>query len=77
MAATVSGFTATHGDFYASLPGAYAETWNPTLWSSPDLKDSWGFERRTYLHGPTQYLTLLPIVFFNSYAAIARLLLVL
>ena len=32
-----SGVTAvTYGDFAATLPGAYAERLNPTLWNSPD-----------------------------------------
>ena len=70
-----------------TLPGPYAETLNPTLWNSPDLliprlevmqyfaeseRDTSG----TYLHGPTQFLTLYPIAFLNSYAEIARLVLV-
>jgi hypothetical protein len=71
-----TGRTAYHGDFYATLPGAYAETWNPTLWNSADLYDSWADQWATYLHGPTQYLTLFPIVFLDSYRAIAAVLLV-
>ena len=66
----------TYGDFAATLPGAYAERLNPTLWNSPDLAQSWAFHKHTYLHGPTQFLTLYPIVFLDSYASIARLLLV-
>ena len=69
------GITATHGDFFATLPGAYAEALNPTLWNSPDLADSWQFHERTYLHGPTQYLTLFPMVWLDSYRAIASALL--
>jgi len=64
-----------YGDFAATLPGGYAERLNPTLWNSPDLAASWAFHQHTYLHGPTQFLTLYPIVFLNSYAAIARALL--
>ena len=72
-----SGLTSvTYGDFAATLPGAYAESLNPTLWNSPDLSNSWAFQKQTYIYGPTQFLTLYPIVFLDSYAAIARLLLV-
>ena len=81
-----SGVTAvSSGDFAATLPGAYAENLNPTLWNSPDLPGAyrengsyadWLGQKRTYLHGPTQFLTLYPIVFLDSYTAIARLLLV-
>ncbi len=70
-----SGVTAvTYGDFAATLPGPYAEGLNPTLWNSPDLASVQA--RQTYTYGPTQFLTLYPIVFLDSYAAIARLLLV-
>ena len=48
----------TGGDFFATLPGGYARTMNPILWESPDLKESWAFHKDTYLHGPSQYLTL-------------------
>jgi hypothetical protein len=72
----VSAIGATHGDFYATLPGAYVERLNPTLWNSPDLRASWAFHQPTYLHGPAQYLTLYPIAFLDSYRAIAALLLV-
>ena len=78
---------ATKGDFYMTLPGGYAETLNPTLWNSPDLliphmeirqyfAESERDGSRTYLHGPTQFLTLYPIVFLDSYTEIARLILV-
>ncbi len=64
------------GDFFATLPGAYAEDWNLTLWDSPDLKNSIpGFHRHGYGYGPTQYLTLFPIVFLDSYSQIALVLL--
>src|SRR5437868_14309129 len=63
------------GDFAATMPGAYAETLNPRLWNSADLQGSWGFQKRLYLYGPTQYLTLYPIVFLDSYAQIAAVLL--
>lgn len=65
-----------YGDFAATLPGGYAERLNPTLWNSPDLANSWAFHSYSYLHGPTQFLTLYPLVFLDSYAAIARLLLI-
>ena len=79
--------SATKGDFYMTLPGGYAETLNPTLWNSPELviprmevrqyfPESERDTARTYLHGPTQFLTLYPIVFLDSYAEIARLILV-
>jgi hypothetical protein len=64
-----------YGDFAATLPGGYAERLNPTLWNSPDLIHSWAFHEHSYLHGPTQFLTLYPLVFLNSYTEIARLLL--
>ena len=70
-----SGVTAvTYGDFAETLPGPYAEALNPTLWNSPDLATVQA--RQTYTYGPTQFLTLYPMVFLDSYAAIARLLLV-
>src|SRR4029453_4885613 len=52
----VSAVSNTHGDFYASLPGAYVRTVNPTLWESPDMKGAMGYHRDTYYHGPVQYL---------------------
>jgi hypothetical protein len=70
-----AGLEHNRGDFYATLPGAYAETLNPVLWNSPDLKSADGFQRAEYLYGPTQYLTIFPLVFFDSYDAIARFLL--
>lgn len=70
-----AGLRFNRGDFYATLPGAYAQTVNPTLWASPDLEDTQGKDR-AYLRGPTQYVTLYPLVNFNSYAAIADFLLV-
>jgi hypothetical protein len=63
------------GDYYASLPGAYVETVNPTLWNSPDMEGAWGYHVHTYFHGPAQYLTLYPVAYLDSYAAIARVLL--
>lgn len=72
---THSAITHIKGDFYASLPGAYVETVNPTLWNSPDMRDAWGYHNHTYFHGPTQYLTLYPIAYFDSFAAIAAFLL--
>jgi hypothetical protein len=63
------------GDYYASLPGAYVEAVNPTLWNSPDMEGAWGYHVHTYFHGPAQYLTLYPVAYLDSYAAIARVLL--
>ena len=63
------------GDFYASMPGAYVETLNPTLWESPDMQGAWGYHNHTYFHGPTQYLTLYPVALLDTFAAIAALLL--
>jgi hypothetical protein len=65
----------TGGDFYASLPGGYVETFNPALWNSPDMGAAWGYHRDTYFHGPTQYLTLYPLSLLDSFAAIAAVLL--
>lgn len=65
----------TQGDFYFSLPGLYAERLNPTLWNSPDIQAARDFNHGTYPYGPTQYLTLFPIVFLNSYGTIASALL--
>src|ERR1043166_369248 len=61
----------THGDFFATLPGAYVEALNPTLWNSEDLRSAWGFHQRLYFYGPTQYLTLYPIGLLHSYAQIS------
>lgn len=69
------GLSYSIGDFYATLPGAYVETFNPTLWASPDLTDVQG-KASFYHRGPTQYLTALPLAFLDSYRQIARLLLV-
>jgi hypothetical protein len=71
-----SGLTYIHGDFYATLPGAHVREMNPALWNSPDLVDSWAFQREDYLYGPTQFLTLYPVALFDSYEDIARFLLV-
>lgn len=73
--AIVRGAEFTQGDFYFSLPGMYAERWNPTLWHSADIAAAREFSRGLYLYGPTQYLTLFPIVFLDSYGAIASALL--
>lgn len=70
-----AGFAHNRGDFYATLPGAYAETLNPDLWNSTDLRSADGYHRQEYLYGPTQYLTILPLIFLDSYAAVARVLL--
>ncbi len=63
------------GDYYASMPGAYVRTVNPTLWNSPDMAGAWGYQRDTYFHGPVQYLTLYYAALLDSYEQIAALLL--
>ena len=64
------------GDFFATMPPAYAEQVNPALWNSSDLSGSWVFQRRVYLYGPTQYLAIAPLVYaFDSYQQISRFLL--
>ena len=65
----------TRGDYYASLPGPYVKTINPVLWDSPDMAGAWGYHLDTYYHGPIQYLTLYPVAYLDSYAAIAQMLL--
>lgn len=62
------------GDFFATLPGAYVQALNPRLWNAEDLRLAWGFHRPFYYYGPTQYLTLYPIVLLNSYRQIAVVL---
>ncbi len=69
-----TGLTHSIGDFYSTLPGAYVETFNPTLWNSPDLVDEVG-KRPSYRRGPTQVLTTLPLSWLDSYAQIALVLL--
>jgi hypothetical protein len=69
-----SGTTYTKGDYYATLPGAYVEHLNPALWQSPDLDNIQG-RAPTYLRGPSQYLTLYPMAWLDSYAEIAAVLL--
>lgn len=64
------------GDYYASLPGTYVRDVNPTLWHSPDMQGAMGYLLNTYYHGPTQYLTLYPVAYLNSYEQIAAVLLV-
>jgi hypothetical protein len=66
--------TLSVGDFYSTLPGAYVEKFNPTLWNSPDFLDEVG-KRPSYRRGPTQLLTTLPLSFLNSYKEISRVLL--
>jgi hypothetical protein len=72
---TWSATERTRGDFYASMPGAYVEAINPTLWNSPDLQGAWGYHLDTYFHGPIQYLTLYWVAWFDSFAEIAAVLL--
>lgn len=69
------GLTYSIGDFYATQPGAYVETFNPTLWASADLTDVQG-KSSFYHRGPTQYLTTLPLSLLDSYRQIALVLLV-
>jgi hypothetical protein len=73
--AVASAVHFNHGDFESTLPGPYAEQWNLTLWDSTDLCGSVAFHRHSYGYGPTQYLTLWPIVFLDSYRQIATVLL--
>jgi hypothetical protein len=73
---TYSAVDLNRGDFYATLPGAYAETLNPSLWNSPDLMDADGYGRAEYLYGPTQYLTIAPVLVFDSYQSLATALLI-
>lgn len=72
----VSGLSAIHGDFFQTLPGPYVEALNVALWDSPDLENPTSFHRHSYGYGPTQYLTLFPIVFLSSYSEIALVLLI-
>ena len=70
-----ASLSAIHGDFFQTLPGPYAEVLNVALWDSPDLANPTSFHRHSYGYGPTQYLTLFPIVFLGSYYEIALVLL--
>lgn len=75
LAAIWAALSNIRGDYYASLPGAYVRTVNPTLWNSPDMQGAWGYHVETYFHGPVQYLTLYAMAYLDSYAAIAQALL--
>lgn len=70
------GLAFSQGDFYFTMPGEYAARLNATLWNSPDIQAALQFNNGAYLYGPTQYLTLFPVVFLDSYRAIASVLLV-
>ena len=70
-----AAITNIRGDYYASMPGAYVQHVNPVLWDSADMEGAWGYHVNTYFHGPTQYLTLYPMAYLDSYAAIASVLL--
>ncbi len=70
-----SGLTYNIGDFYSTLPGAYVESLNPTLWASPDLTNGRG-RGINYQRGPTQFVTAYPLSFLDSYREIANVLLV-
>ena len=74
--AVYRGLAFTRGDYYFTMPGEYAKRLNPTLWTSPDLQQAIGFNHGSYLYGPTQYLTLFPVVFLHSYESIAAALLI-
>jgi hypothetical protein len=77
MVVVHGGVELNRGDFYATMPPAYAEWLNPSLWNSEDLVDSWVFQRPVYLYGPTQYLTVAPLVYWlDTYQEIATVLLV-
>ena len=69
------GRTYSIGDFYSTLPGAYVESLNPTLWASPDLTNVRG-RASNYQRGPTQFVTAYPLSFLDSYREIANVLLV-
>lgn len=69
------GLSVQYGDFFATMPGAFAKDLNPALWNSADLSTSWAFQQEVYLYGPAQYLALYPVVYlFDSYAEISRFL---
>ncbi len=72
-----SAWSNNRGDYYASLPGTYVQAVNPTLWTSQDMSGAMGYLLNTYYHGPTQYLTLYPVAYLDSYAQIAAVLFVL
>jgi hypothetical protein len=73
-AAVWAARTSIYGDYYASLPGTYVKRVNPVLWDSPDMRNAMGYHLDTYYHGPTQYLTLYPVAYLDSYTAIAAVL---
>lgn len=73
-----AGIEFNRGDFYATMPPAYAEWLNPALWNDDYLSRSWVFQRSEYLYGPTQYLSVAPLVYaFDTFQQIADVLLVL
>ncbi|MBZ5559481.1 MAG: glycosyltransferase 87 family protein [Acidobacteriia bacterium] len=73
--AIVRGLSFTQGDFYFTMPGEYARRLNPALWNSPDMQVALHYNHGQYYYGPSQYLTLFPVVFFDSYERIATALL--
>lgn len=75
LAMLVGAVHTTHGDFFATLPGPYAERLNPSLWDSPDLVGGTWRHMHVYGYGPVMYLTLYPMVFLDSYRQIALALL--
>ncbi|MBI3402934.1 MAG: DUF2029 domain-containing protein [Acidobacteria bacterium] len=73
----VRGLEHTQGDFYFTMPGEYAQRLNPALWNSPDMQVALKYNHGLYYYGPSQYLTLFPVVFLNSYEQISTALLLL
>lgn len=68
-----AGVSYWDGDFLQTMPGPHVERLNPVLWNSPYLTGTPGHDR--FIYGPTQHLTLLPLMLIDDFAAIARLLL--
>src|SRR5207244_329432 len=65
-----------HGDFSQTFPGPNAKHLNPALWNDPELSSAVGHEQEKYFYGPSEYLTLYPLIFLPSFRAIAQVLLV-
>jgi Tol biopolymer transport system component len=69
-----AGAGQNRGDFFDSMPGRIVETINTTLWQQPGFTETYN-ARHTYVYGPTQYLTILPFLFADSFDALATALL--